>query len=265
MPIISVITSLSGGEYSSIAGVTRDSDHMKFQFSFPLRGPSLIILDPIIALTTPLKIWLGSGMRALDHCIEGFNNPGVSDEGEVQRSCVEGLKALVPGLLATAKDSNNADARLKCLLGVNQSMVPLHHDADFGASHGIGHMLGPLGVAHGETSCVLNPAVCAFNAKYGDDRVRSRQAALAKILWNIEEAKAVFEAKGYGAQTPLSALVDAVIRACEILPRSLREVDVGRERFEALAKNSIEDVWCTKNAVPVVRTEQVMEILAACA
>jgi alcohol dehydrogenase class IV len=43
-------------------------------------------------------------------------------------------------------------------IGVVTSRVPM------GASHAIGHQLGPLGVGHGETSCVMLPAVCKFNA-----------------------------------------------------------------------------------------------------
>lgn len=36
-----------------------------------------------------------------------------------------------------------------------------------GGSHAIGHQLGPLGVGHGITSCVMCPAVMKWNAKIG--------------------------------------------------------------------------------------------------
>ena len=41
-----------------------------------------------------------------------------------------------------------------------------------GASHGIGHQLGPLGVGHGETSCILLPAVCRYNEGVNLERQR---------------------------------------------------------------------------------------------
>jgi hypothetical protein len=51
-------------------------------------------------------------------------------------------------------------------------------------------MLGPLGkVGHRETSCILLPAVCKYNAKHGGVNIRSRQKIVREILWGIPVAK----------------------------------------------------------------------------
>lgn len=105
-PIICIPTSLSGGEYSDYAGVTRDSDNQKFQFSKPLKGPSLIILDANLALSTPMNIWLQSGVRAIDHCVESYVN--LKRDAESDEACEKGLRSLVRGLLNCKADPSSA-------------------------------------------------------------------------------------------------------------------------------------------------------------
>ena len=141
-PVVCIPTSLSGGEYSDFAGVTRDSDHQKFQFSAPLKGPKLIILDSKLALTTPLNVWLQSGVRSIDHCMESFCQPSIDKSTE--EACVEGLQCLVPGLLNAVRDSSDAKARHDCLLGIGFAMTPLNRHVLPGASHGIGMFLPPF-------------------------------------------------------------------------------------------------------------------------
>ena len=55
-------------------------------------------------------------------------------------------------------------------------------------------------------------------------------------------------------------MLDAVIRELG-LPRSLREVGVGRDQFDGLAEKSLRDRFCRTNPVPLVSKEQVVEIL----
>lgn len=260
-PIICIPTSLSGGEYSDYAGVTRDSDHQKLQFSKPLKAPSLIILDANLALSTPMNIWLQSGVRAIDHCVESLIS--VKRDVESDEACEKGLHLLIQGLLSCKVDPSNMSARRDCQLGVNFAMVPLHRHIFPGASHGIGHMLGPLGVGHGETSCILLPAVCKWN--YLHDSNVERQRIAAKIFWDIDIARKLFEAKGLEEETSQpDHLIDAVVRALG-MPRSLSEVGIGHDKFEALAINSLEDPCLRIDPGKIVRKEQVLEILDLCA
>ena len=141
-PFICIPTSLSGGEYSDFAGATRDSDHCKVQFSPPLSGPKLVVLDPELALFTPIHMWLSTGVRSIDHCTETLC--GLRRVDVVDRACSEGLKNLIPGLLNSKKDPSDSQARFSCMLGTNLAMTPLKYLVVPGASHGIGHNLGPL-------------------------------------------------------------------------------------------------------------------------
>jgi alcohol dehydrogenase class IV len=70
VPVICVSTTLSGGEYTMGCGTTDDRDNQKHQFGFGA-AIKLVILDAqLVATTTPPLLFLQSGVRALDHCIE---------------------------------------------------------------------------------------------------------------------------------------------------------------------------------------------------
>jgi alcohol dehydrogenase class IV len=51
-----------------------------------------------------------------------------------------------------------------------------------GASHGIGHQLGPLGVGHGETSCVMLPYVLMWNYLHGNQDVKNAQKKVIDVF-----------------------------------------------------------------------------------
>ncbi len=258
VPIIAIPTSLSGGEYTIYGGATDPANKIKYQFCSPCRGPALIILDAALALTTPLSIWLSSGMRAVDHCVEtlcSLISNKLSDE-----HAKHGLACLVTGLLKTKQNPQDEEGRHLCQLGVIDAMVHLQQDIRLGASHGIGHMLGPLGVGHGETSCILLPAVCKYNAAHSTLAL-ARQQAILPLLWKEHQVKAVLVARGLmEGEADLGDVLDAVVRELG-LPRTMEEVGIGWEKMDELAENSLHDVFLKTNAVPLLRKEQVMEVL----
>ncbi|EAW08052.1 iron-containing alcohol dehydrogenase [Aspergillus clavatus NRRL 1] len=264
VPIISIPTSLSAGEYSNFAGATDDATHQKHMFRGPTRGPQLVILDPALATTTPDAIWLSTGIRAVDHCVETLcATTGTTDASD--QHAMHALRQLVPGLLRCRRDRADPDAHLLCQLGSVDAMAALTSGAggggvvELGASHGIGHQLGPLGVGHGETSCILLPAVCKFNAKYGANGAQQERAV--KFLVRDEEVVAALRRRGVDAETAdLGDVLDVVVRELG-MPRSLKDVGVGRDALDALAANSLHDHWCKTNPVPLLEKEQVLEIL----
>ncbi|KAI9934165.1 hypothetical protein AWENTII_008561 [Aspergillus wentii] len=259
IPIISVPTSLSAGEYSNFAGGTEDSSRRKHSFQKPLRGPQLVILDPTLTITTPDSIWLSSGVRAVDHCVETLCAViGVTDKSDALARHALGL--LVPGLLKTKQDREDREARLQCQLGSVDAMAACTSGSvELGASHGIGHQLGPLGVGHGETSCILLPAACKFNVNHNANR--DRQEQVRKFLVEDAVVSSVLQKQSVDiSKADLGDLLDAVIRELG-MPRSLHEVGVGRDKLDALAAHSLHDRWCKSNPVPLTEKAQVLEIL----
>lgn len=145
IPVIAIPTTLSGGEYMPVAGVTDDEDGVKYQFTGNCKGPALIILSETLALTVPVHIWLASGVRAVDHCIEALCTLKRPEKGweEAEAAAIEGIRCLVPSLLATRNDASDAQSRRLAQLGVKYSLVPMRNRVSKGASHAIGHFLGP--------------------------------------------------------------------------------------------------------------------------
>jgi alcohol dehydrogenase class IV len=260
LPVINIPTSLSGGEYSIFAGATDTRNNHKAAFSHPDMGADLIILDPALSISTPPGIWLSTGIRAVDHCVEGLCSlvkPGVErDEG-----FVNGLKLLVPNLLITKRDWNNEDARLKEMLGVVESMKALSHGIPMGGSHGIGHQLGPLGVGHGETSCIMLPAILKYNFKYGDEKVRKPQQKVLDLLWAESPVAEVLKSRGLTKEgADAGDVVGAIISELK-MPRTLADVGVKRSQLDALAMNCLKDPWLVTNPIPLTKKEQVFEVL----
>jgi alcohol dehydrogenase class IV len=263
VPVICVPTTLSAGEYTLVAGATDDTSRKKFQF---LVGPAvkLVVLDAALACTTPPRLWLASGFRALDHCVEAFVSTMCNVVTEAHAAA--GLRLLVPALLhcrAASEGGTGADettARHEAQMGALEALVAFRVPTPVGASHGIGHMLGPLGVVHGETSAVLLPAVCAYNARHGANV--DRQHKLAEVLWAIPEMREVCTRSGLnGGEKQLGKMLRALTRALG-LPETLKEVGVGKDKVDLLAEHSLEDVCSGTNPVPLTTKEQVLELLA---
>ncbi|KAH8165434.1 hypothetical protein CIB48_g2813 [Xylaria polymorpha] len=258
IPLVFIPTTLSGGEYTKFAGCTNPRNHMKVQFTHPGMWAKLVILDPDLCRTTPDWVWRSTGVRAIDHCVETLcaSRPRAELDAVFRRS----LKNLVRSLLLYAQDPEDLAARLESQLACKNSTMGIVYMVFPGASHGIGHNLGPLGVGHGQTSCILLPSVMKYNARVNGDT----QKKILEIIWSEEDIASVLEK--HGLSKTGSDLGDALRAIFNELgmPKSLKDVGVGRDKWVQLAENSLEDVCCKANPVPLTRKEQVLEILEMC-
>lgn len=240
----------------------------------------MVILDPELVESTPDSIWLSTGVRAVDHCVETLCAiEGTTSESDELAQKALGL--LVPGLLRCKKNRSDREAHLQCQLGSVDAMAACTSGSvELGASHGIGHQvwlhthtehlrrplsdanviqLGPLGVGHGETSCILLPAVCKFNAAHNANN--ERQARVREFLINDPVVSEVLQSRKVSTDiADLGDILDAVIRELG-MPRSLTDVKVGRDKLDSLAAHSLHDRWCQTNPVPLKEKEQALEIL----
>ncbi|KAA8574507.1 hypothetical protein MFRU_015g00640 [Monilinia fructicola] len=263
IPIINIPTSLSGGEYSPFAGATNTLTHQKVSFRHPSMGASLVILSPSLCVSTPQHIWLSTGLRAVDHCVEGLCSLDQNVCAESDKGFSRALRLLVPNLLITKKDPTNEEARLKEMWGVVEAMKALGKGIPMGASHGIGHQLGPLGVGHGETSCIMLPPVLKYNVKYGgqNEKVIEGQRKVLKVLWEEATVKEVLEKSGLKKESSDAGDALGAIVSELGMPRSLKDVGIGKEKLDALAENCLKDRWLPTNAVPLTSKEQVLKVL----
>ena len=159
---VTVPTTLSAGEFSAIAGVTDERHKVKELFRHPRIIPRAVILDPAITVHTPEWLFLSTGIRAVDHCVEGICSNEAHPFADAQ--ALRGLALLARGLPRVKADPSDLQARLDCQLGSWLSMGPLASGVPMGASHGIGYVLGAVfDIPHGHTSCIMLPAVMRWN------------------------------------------------------------------------------------------------------
>jgi maleylacetate reductase len=238
---ISVPTTIAGGEFSSIAGVTNEAKRQKEMLRHPLVMPRATILDPEISVHTPAWLFLSTGIRAVDHCVEGICSREAHPYGDAQ--ALKGLEMLAAGLPRVKADPTDISARMDCQIGTWLSTGPLASGVPMGASHGIGYVLGAeFDVPHGYTSCVMLPAVMRWNKRDNADR----QALVAAAMGHP------------GADA--GDVLDRFIRDLG-MPRSLTEVRVGPEHFDRIAAGAMRTPWVPRNPRKIDSPSQVREIL----
>jgi maleylacetate reductase len=224
---IAVPGTLSAGEFTAFAGCTDTARQVKESYAHPLMMPRTVILDPAVALLTPLWLFLSTGIRAVDHAVEDICS--VNSQPFSDGTSLHALRLLGRGLRATKADPASAQARLDCQLGAWMSIVGSQNNVQKGASHGIGHVLGgTAGVPHGYTSCVMLPHVLRYNATVNADRQQ----------W-------VSEALGH-PDKPAADVVAALIAELG-LPGRLRDVDVREDMLDRIAEGSMHDRWVHTN------------------
>ena len=238
---ISVPTTLSAGEFSAIAGVTNERTKVKELIRHPYIIPRVVVLDPAMTVHTPEWLFLSTGIRAVDHCVEGICSNEAHPYADAQ--ALRGLGLLAQGLLRVKADPSDLRARLDCQLGSWLSMAPLASGVPMGASHGIGYVLGAVfDVPHGHTSCIMLPAVMRWNMSVNAER----QALVAAAMGHPGEDAA--------------DVLDAFIAGLG-MPRSLGAVNVGVAEFDRIAEQAMGTPWVPRNPRHIDGPAQVREIL----
>ena len=167
--VICCPTTLSGGEFNTMGGVTDDRENKKQGYTHRMMAPVAIVLDPALTVYTPEWLWMSTGVRAVDHALEALGSKHSNHFCDgVAASALRLLSKALPDVQANPSD---LDARLRCQVGAWQSMVPIIGGVPMGASHAIGHVLGGTAdVPHGYCSCVMAPAVLAYNKPVNADK-----------------------------------------------------------------------------------------------
>ena len=242
---ISVPTTIAGGEFSAIAGVTNETKKVKEMLAHPLVMPRAVILDPALSVHTPEWLFLSTGIRAVDHCVEGICSHESHPYGDAL--ALKGLSMLAEALPRVKADGSDLDARMDCQIGTWLSTGPLASGVPMGASHGIGYVLGAeFGVPHGYTSCVMLPSVMRWNKTA-----------------NAERQALVSTAMGHPGEDAGDVL-DHFIRSLG-LPRSLKDVRVTPEHFDRIAAQAMRTPWVPRNPRKIDSPAQVREILLTAA
>lgn len=241
--VVGIPTTLSGAEFTSIAGVSDLARNVKELYAHPDMAPIAVILDPRITVHTPSELWLSTGVRAIDHAIEDVCS--INSQPLADATSLHALRLLGASLRLTRRTPTELEPRLDSMVGVWLSLLGMQLGVEKGLSHAIGHILGgSAGVPHGLTSCVMLSHVLAWNALANADRQSLVGAAL--------------EAPGAEAAQAVAALVAELG-----LPTRLRDVGVAYDQLDLLAELTMADPWTATNPRPVNGPGDVRSVLEA--
>jgi alcohol dehydrogenase class IV len=209
---VAIPTTLSGAEWANRAGVTDERSGRKRGFADPKTVPRVVVLDPEATVFTPEKLWLSTGIRALDHAVEGFLFGG--DHPITDVTGLEGARRLIEYLPLSKREPEDLEPRLELQLAAWLSYFG-PANTPMGLSHELGRRIGAsYEVAHGITSCIiLAPSLQVVRERIQDYR------------WNM-----LSQALGGEPPERISSLVEELG-----LPGRLREVGMPEEDLEDIA------------------------------
>jgi alcohol dehydrogenase class IV len=239
---IVVPTTLSGAEFSNLAGGTDPRTRLKHSFSGPDIGARAVILDPAATRYTPEWLWLSTGVRGVDHAVEALCS--VQANPYCDGLALHALRVFAEALPRSRAEPENLQTRLACQQASWLAASTIAR-VSYGASHGIGHALGAAAdVPHGHTSCVMLPHVMRYNEAFTGDKQKLVAAALGK---------------------PALSGADAVAELIAALgqPATLRAVNVKREHLPKVVEGALKNSWVRVNPRPIRSGGDVMQILEA--
>ena len=248
---VSIPTTLSAGEFNMGGGnVLDDQAGHKIRVRHSGLYADLIVLDPEMTVGTPDWLWLSTGVKALDHCIERLYCQG--NQPAIDAPVLAAAQRLFEYLPRSGEAHHDLNARLECLLAAWLSMMGAPNFAT-GLSHALGHVIGVrYSVGHGYTSCVTQPYVMEYNRPVS----AHKQALLARA--------AGIDARGMDDETAAEAAaraVDALVLGMG-MPHRIRELEILEEDLPIIAAETLGDGGARNNAIPMTSQEQVMEVLA---
>ncbi|EUC53912.1 iron containing alcohol dehydrogenase family protein [Rhizoctonia solani AG-3 Rhs1AP] len=181
LKIIAIPTTLSAAEYTQNAGYTGEDGH-KVAVSDPELVPDAVILDGNLTVHTPTRLWLSSGIRALDHGVETlYRQPPVPFP--IIESALASIPQLFENLLKCHADSNDLEVRQRLLNAAYLSLSPNPKSGALGLSHSLGHKLGATyQIPHGITSCLTLAKSTALKARFSDPYSQENLSRAVKRL-----------------------------------------------------------------------------------
>ncbi len=252
---IAMPTTLSAGEFKPGGGVTDESTKVKGGVADPRLQARVVILDPALTVETPAWLWASTGMRALDHAVEGSYSTRhqIVTDTLATRAIALLTEHLLPSLQTDGDNENELEHRMQCQLAAWLSIFGMSNTRS-GISHALGHQIGPMwNVPHGVTSCITLPHVMRFMAEVAADR-----------FGPIAEGFGV----RFDARSPRSAALECADRAAKFIgkfevPTRLRDVSVPREEISRIAGTVLEEVKRANTVGVDVTLEQLIAILDA--
>ena len=225
---ITIPTTLSAAECTMTAGFTNEQGQ-KTTVMAPELVPQVVIYDAVFAKETPERLWLSTGIRALDHAVELLYH-SYAPEVPARSLVLTAIEQLFKYLPRYKEDPTDDDTITRLQLASFASLYPMgtNFKGALGLSHGMGYALGsPYGIPHGITSCITLAGVVKLKAQNLEDA-----AQLARALPFIGQPRSGDDRKD------AIKLGDAIEQLIKDLGLETRLVDynVGEDQVPVIAK-----------------------------
>lgn len=227
---IAIPTTLSASECTMMAGYTQ-SDGVKTGIRAKELVPSVVLYDSTFALHTPERLWLSTGLRALDHAIELLYHPSCS-EAPGRWMALQAAASLFKYLPAHKQNPKDEDITTELQIAAFASLGFLGYNmkGGLGLSHALGYALGsPYSIPHGITSCLTLGHVVKLKAQ--DPAAAEQVARLLPFIGETASGEGKRDAERVGERV-MKLVKDLG------LDSDLRNYDVGRDQISVITKRA---------------------------
>ena len=227
---ITIPTTLSAAECTMLAGFTNE-EGQKTLVAAPELVPQVVIYDSVFGRETPQKLWLSTGIRALDHAVEILYHP-YATEVPARSLVLTAIEQLFTNLPKYKADPKDEDIITRLQLASFASLYPIGTNVKggLGLSHGMGHALGsPYGIPHGITSCITLAGVVRLKAQNPEDA-----AQIARALPFIGQSRSGDDKKD---AIKMGDAIERLVKDLGLETR-LSEYNVGKDQVPVVAKAS---------------------------
>lgn len=218
--IVGIPTTFSAAEYTDFGGATDPETRMKVAFQSAAMRFHSVLNDPALLAATPMPLLLATGMKAIDHAVERVTSAAANAFSNALST--QAMHLLSAGLRGISR-GEGVRAISMAQYGVFMAMCGMDAGVRTNVSHAIAHVMGTYAdVAHGHTSCVLLPAVLAWQrGTLGDAEQLVRGAIDARAPTAAEAVSSLVRDLG--------------------LPSRLRDIGVQGDQLSEIARRSVDD------------------------
>ncbi len=230
VPMIAIPTTAgTGSEVTASCVITDEARNYKMSVISYEILPKYAVLDPELIMTAPASIAASCGIDALIHAIEAYLSTAAFPFTDAM---AEKAMELIGGNIRRFV-ANRSDAEAACAMMAGSTFAGIAFAwAKLGNVHAMSHPVSAyFHVAHGVANAVLLPTVIEYNALADNGRY--------EVIYHY-----IREGKGEVENFKPEMLVEEVKKLNDILgiPKSLREVGVTEDKFEAMAKDAMKTV-----------------------
>ncbi|CAO2652916.1 Nn.00g023270.m01.CDS01 [Neocucurbitaria sp. VM-36] len=227
---IAIPTTLSASECTMMAGYT-ESDGVKTGVRGKELVPHVVLYDSTFGLQTPERLWLSTGLRAMDHAVELLYHPTAS-EMPARWQTLQAAGSLFENLPKYKADPKDEDVITKLQLAAFASLGFLGYNmkGGLGLSHALGYALGsPYSIPHGITSCLTLGHVVKLKAS---DAAAAEQ--IARLLPFINESSSG------DVKQDAEKVGDRILKLVKDLglDSDLRNYKVGKDQLPVITKRA---------------------------